>query len=173
MSKFLESLGSVVGAQFARFTYTAKGTGEVASYLVNLGVDIEKVYTNDLATLDNLIPTLQGIERVAAEELRDSIKKSLTVGIGNNPDATSAHAYTSIDGVRGLKVHNETGHLHLLCMLVQKDVIQEGTHKEVRSSEKTIAKRKIERLLRRSKIRQFILPNISRAALRGEVLDFT
>ena len=174
MSNLIGALANVSGAEFASFTYTARGTGEVSKYLVNLGVDFTKVYTDDLATLEALIPALSGIELEAATEIRDSIAKSLRAWEdgANNPDSTSAHAYTDIPGVPGMKVHTDTGDLHLLCMVVKKEVLVPGEYRVVKSRPKTIAKQAIERTLRRSKIRQFALPGLSRAALQGQVIVF-
>jgi hypothetical protein len=168
----LQILSTVKGARFANFTYTSKGTGERSKYRVNLGVDVEKVYRDDLQTLNTLLPTLEGIDLEAATELKKSIETSLDVGIGNNPDYTAAGAYTSFPDIHGVKVHNETGDIHILCMVEDKEVIESGTYKFVNSRPKTIAKKKIEKNLRRSKIRQFVIPNLSRVALQGEVLTF-
>jgi hypothetical protein len=171
-AELLRLLASVQGARFASFTYTSKGTGEVAKYRVNLGVNVENLYNADLETLEAMIADLDGIELEAAVAIRDSIKKSLAEGIGNHPDYRVADSYVSFPDVQGVKVHEETGALHLLCIVEEKEVIQEGVYKQVNSRPLTLAKKAIERKLRRSKIRQFILPNLSRAALQGEVLVF-
>jgi hypothetical protein len=164
-------LAGVKGAQFANFTYTAKGTGEVAKYQVNLGVDYAKICSDDLATLETMEPSLQGIDLEACRELIASLKDTLSEDVPQNPRATSAHAYTSVPGVPGLKIHDETGNLHLVCILQQKTVIVPGEHKKVNKRPKTVAKDKLRAQLRQSKIRQFTLTNITRAALRGTVLE--
>jgi hypothetical protein len=164
-------LAGMKGAQFANFTYTTKGTGEVANYQVNLGVDYQKTCRDDLATLSLLRPTLQGLDAEACDELIASLNDTLSEDFPGNPRATSAHAYTSIPGIPGLKIHDETGNLHLVCMLERKTVIVPGEHKQVNKRPKTVAKDKLRAQLRQSKIRQFTLTNITRAALRGTVLE--
>lgn len=171
-AQLLQLLATIKGARFANFTYTSKGTGEVARYTVNLAVDFGKLYEDDKATLKALKGSLVGIELQAATELLDSIEKSLKVGIGNNPNYTNADTYTSVPNISGVKVHNETGELHIMALVEQKEVLVQGVYKTVNSRPLTLAKRAIEKNLRRSKIRQFVLPNLSRAALQGEVVTF-
>jgi hypothetical protein len=172
MESLISALKSIKGAKFARFKYNARGTGEVSNYLTNLGVNVEKVYRDDLKTIEGLIPTLEGVKLEAAIELRDSIRASLEKGIGENPMYTGADTYFSLPNVPGVKVHKETGDLHLVCMVERKEVIVPGTYKEVKSRPKTIAKKELEKSLRRSRIRQFALSNVKIAALQGEVLVF-
>lgn len=172
MNSLISALKSVKGARFARFKYQTRGTGELSSYQTNLGVKVEKVYRDDLETLEGLIPTLEGVSLEAAVELRDSIRTSLEKGIGENPMYTAADAYEDFPGVPGVKIHKETGDVHLMCMVVKKEVIVPGEYKQVNSRPKTLAKKEIEKKLRRSKIRQFVLSNVKVAALQGEVLTF-
>lgn len=172
MDNLISALKSIKGARFARFKYQTRGTGELSNYQANLGVNVERVYRDDLETLKGLIPTLEGVSLEAATELHDSIKDSLEKGIGENPAYTAADAYETLTGIPGVKIHKETGDLHLLCMVERKEVIVPGEYKKVNSRPKTLAKKEIEKKLRRSKIRQFVLSNVRVAALQGEVLTF-
>lgn len=172
MLQLLASLANVASARFASFVYTSIGSGETAKYNVILGVDYERVYQDDIETLNALIPTLSGVELVAAQEVLVSLKKSLKSWRDgqSNPDSTSAHMFTSVPDVKGLKVHNETGNLYLLCSVLHKETIVPGTFKKVNSSAKTIAKRKIESTLKKGRIRTFVLPNIAVASMDKQVL---
>lgn len=162
-------LTTAKGAKFATFTYT-NSANETAKYRVNLNVNYTRAYTRDLETLRETLPTLDGVDRVACEELIASLEKSLENGVGNNPDYRVGDAYTPVEGVSGVKVHTETGTIHLNCMLEEKEVIIPGQYKQVNSSAKTIAKNRLRRGLLTGKIRQFSLPSVTRAALMGEVL---
>ena len=175
----LRNLAKIKGAQFARFTYTAKGTGEVASVLVNLGVDFKNLYLRDILTLREMKPTLEGVEADACAELLASLEQSVEKGLGNNDayvhgkDNTDGSTYATIPGVPGVKIHKEEGHVLLSCCFVNKTVITPGTYKKVNSSEKTLAKNRIRKSLRTSTIRSYRLDGITRAALNGDVLEFS
>lgn len=154
-------------------TYTTAKTGEVARYTLIPGASFANLYTGDLKVLEALFARLNrmfpaSIYTKAAGELLSSRAVSMEGGIGNNPAATSAHAYTQV--APGLKVHNDTGHLHVTGVLVKKITLTPGVHKPVKSSDLTKAKNRIRRRLPSGKIRQFPMPGITRLAAEGEVL---
>lgn len=177
MRQLLDQLSVIKNAKFASFTYRTKGTGELSRYLVILGASIETVYQNDAEKLETIIPTLSGEALAAANAILTSLRVSLDGGIGNNPaythggDAGDTYAKTDVPGI---SVNKNDGELHLRNVLLQgKTVLEEGTPKKaVKSSSLTLAKRKIERTLRKSDIRQFALSGISIAKLNGETIEF-
>jgi hypothetical protein len=176
-----EMLASVIGAigeskaaKFASFVYTAEKSGEVARHRIILNADTENLYLKDIAILEELIPTLTGIAKIAGEEVLASRRKSLEVGVGNHPDYV--HSKDNADtfvatGVKGIKIHRETGVLYVNALTMGKDVITPGTYKVVNSAPKTIAKKKIENDLPSGKFRLFKLPNITRARLNGDTME--
>lgn len=176
MNALLDQLSQVRGAKFASFLYRSKETGELARYVVNLGVNMVRLYQADRDTLAELLPSLQGLEAEAATALLASINESLDKGLGNNSAYThgpeQGDTYVSIDGAPGVKLNTNDNVLHVVGLLHRKEVIEAGVHKEVKSRPLTLAKRAIEREhLRRSKVRQFRFPDISVAKLNGEVLE--
>lgn len=158
------------GARFASFTYTAKGTGEVARHTVALGVDIARAYRRDIAVLEAKRPSLQGVELQACDELLASLRESLTVGIGNNSAYTCAGVYEPV--CKGVKVHGETGELHVFGFTRQKAVLTAGEYKKVNSSAKTLAKNALRKSLKSGKFRQFVLSEVSVAKMNGKTLVF-
>jgi hypothetical protein len=175
--QLLEALARRISAHFASFTYTTKETGEVAKYHLILGATTETLYAKDIVKLNRILPLLQKIGAQphviqAAQELLNSRNESLTKGIGNNSAYTNKDTYTYVDGFPGVRMHNETGALYVSGLLNHKIVIQEGTpRKPVKSAPKTIAKRRIEKLLPSGRYRMFTLTNVSRAAVNGNVLE--
>jgi hypothetical protein len=172
----IRELSAVKGARFASFTYESKETGEVSRYLLLLGVDLYRLYESDRLTLAEMLPSLDGLHRDAADALLRSIDESLAKGLGNNAAYThgpqQGDTYLPVPGVPGMKLNKNDGTLHLSGLLQSKTVIVEGTpRKPVASKPLTLAKREIERTLRRGKIRQFALPNVHRAKLNGTVLE--
>jgi hypothetical protein len=175
--KLIESIGNTKGARFAGFTYRSASSNELARYTLLLGADFTELYRKDAEALEALIPTLDGLDRQAAEALLASVQESLTVGVGNNSQYVHApqNADTYEPIMAGVKAHREDGSVHVLGLLVNKTVLQAGVHKEVKSRPLTLAKKALERNLRRSKIRQFRLPNLLSARINGDtlVLDTT
>lgn len=165
------------GAKFGSLTYRAKETGELAKYVLILGASTETLYKKDVAILKTLLAgdTLSDLEREAATALLKSREESLTVGIGNNSKYVHApHAadtYVHADGIPGVKIHKETGVVYVTALVEDKTVLQPGTYKEVKSKPLTLAKKAVEKNLPSRRFRQFILKNVTRAALNGDVLE--
>lgn len=106
-----------------------------------------------LKSFQNMI----GAERAAAAELFCSYEKSLAhLAKGEeNPDYTKAGIYENI--CPGLKVSRVDGTFELCGLTHSKTVIEPGTFAPVNSSDKTIAKRAIEKTLPAGKYRTLAL----------------
>jgi len=157
-------------ARFASFTYSAKGTGEVARHTLRLGASVTAAYRKDLATLEKQLPALSGVDVEACNELIASLRESLEKGVGNNSAYTNADTYLPI--AKGVKIHKETGEIYVSGFSRAKVTLENGTFKTVKSSEKTIAKNKLRKGLLSGKIRQFALPATLSAKLNGKELVF-
>jgi len=166
----LSEITKTSSARFASFTYCAKGTGEIARHTLRLGASVTAAYRKDLATLEKVRPSLAGVPLMACDELIASLKESMEKGVGNNSAYTGADTYVSI--AKGLKVHKETGEIYVTGFSRAKVTIEAGTHKSVKSSEKTIAKNALRKRLLSGKIRQFALPATLSAKLNGKELVF-
>lgn len=146
------------GARFIGMTYTNEN-GERSRYRLIMGIDIVSLYKSDLRALKVLRPTLSGIEAVACDELIASVENSLNKGIGNNDNYTLRGYYTPITPNGEVKLHKDekTGEtfLYIRGYVLSKTVEVKGTYPTVKSSDKTLAKKKIEKNLKRSKIRTF------------------
>jgi len=154
----VESAGQV-GARFGGLKYTNE-QGETSQYNVIFGIKLESLYKSDLRRLHEILPETTGVKQDACKELIDSVTESLTKGIGNNSAYTLKDYFEPITKNGEVKLHRDekTGkiYLYLRGYVLNKTVITEGApHKKVNSSEKTIAKRNIEKDLKRSKIRTF------------------
>lgn len=177
MLKILDSIGKKVGATFASFTYKTKETGEVAKYSLILGASTHNLYKKDVVLLERITTMLKRIKAQqhtiqAAEELLASRRDSLTNGIGNNANYTNGDTYDYVAGLEGVRVHKETGAIYVSGLLNKKEVIVAGApRKKVNSAPKTIAKKRIGYMLPSGRYRLFTLPNVTRAAVNGDVLE--
>lgn len=171
----LESLATMAGARFASFVYVAQPSGprltvEVARHLLILGASTENLYRRDLETLAVLMPTLTGLQLAAAEKIRASRTESLDKGVGNNSAYTGADAYAPT-AIKGVKVHLETGNLHVSGLTMRKDVIVKANYRTVKSKPETIARQEVEAMLPSAKFRQFRLDGVTVAKLNGDTLE--
>ena len=170
--------------RFASFEYCAKGTGEVARHTVRLGASVEAAYAKDIRTLEKELYSMQvalndghawkgvslSVAILACEEMIASLKESIEKGVGNNSAYTCADTYTTL--AKGVKAHKESGEIYVSGFSRQKKVITQGVYKSVKSSEKTLAKKKLQNLLLSGKFRQFALPATISAKLNGKELVF-
>jgi hypothetical protein len=159
------------GPRFASIKYTSKESGEIAVHSLTLGLNVENLYKKSLRILNGKLPYLQGVSQIAATELIASIKESLSKGIGNNSDYTLKD--TMIPVFRGLKVHAQTHELYVCGFSRGKTIIQEGNYKIVKSSDKTIEKNKLRKLLPIGHLRTFSLKPEAFETLKvnGKVLE--
>lgn len=122
----------------------------------------------------NAFQRMIGAERAAAAELHCSYSKSLdshVAGLECNPDYTKAGLYETI--CPGLKVSRADGTFELCGLSHSKTVIEPGTFATVNSSDKTIAKRQIEKTLPAGKYRTLCLDLGALESVRigGEEID--
>lgn len=144
------------GARFINMTYTNQ-QGETSKYTLLMGVNLENLYRQDLYTLNQLRPTLSGWKLVACQELINSIQNSLEKGIGQNDDYTLKDYYLPVTPNGEVKLHEENGKVffYVRGYVTKKQILIPGNYKTVNSSDKTLAKKELEKLCKRGKIRTF------------------
>lgn len=164
--KAIEELASKRGARFVSLVYTNK-EGETARHTILLGASYETAKQRDLQRLLIKQPHLDGIAKVACEELIESYKKPQ----GENEAYTCANVYEQTP-INGLKIHKESGELHLMGYGIAKVVLKPVEYKTVKSNEKTIAKNALRQMGRLGKIRQFKLTteNLQKITINGKTL---
>jgi hypothetical protein len=140
-------------ARFISLLYRAKESGEVARHTLLLNVKRERCLKVDLASLTALRPSLTGIEAQACDELVASITESLTTG--SNKLYTKKGYYTA-EGNGNVQV-SVKDIAYVRGYSIGKEVITEGTYKKVKSSDKTIAKNKLRKGLKNTRVREFVI----------------
>jgi len=180
VAKLIELISGGRGATFASFLYQTVDENsklikpEVSHITVILGASTETLYRKDVEILNDLIPTLSGLEREVAEELLKSRQTSLTVGIGENPAYTQQGLWVYPQGLedRGIRVNSENGHVQVCGLVHRKDVVVPGLYKPDTRRKRTVAKDGIRRQLPSSKFRTYRLDHVAAAAINGEVMEF-
>jgi len=140
--------------------YLSKTTGEVADYQLVFHVNYAKSLEKSFYIVEEFAPQNEH-EEVARQELLDSytarLEKIKTTPIDEATPFFQRVRDEDNNIVKGVKIHTETGKIHLFGFLIHKKPIKAGVYKEVNSSEKTLAKNKIEALTPVSKFRNFIV----------------
>lgn len=166
--ELIEELAKARGCRFVSLTYRSKETKELSQYLISHKVNLARVYKRDEKVV-RLVRAANELEAKAKQEMLDSLRESLTVGIGHNSRYTCEGVYNTL--FEGCKYHLKDKIVHLYGFLLRKRVIEVGTYKEVKSRPLTIAKNNIRKRMKLSKFRQFILPNISKISFDGKTLN--
>lgn len=137
--------------RFVSLIYRAKETGELARHTLLLNVNRERCLKVDLDNLKKLLPSLNGIDAMACQELIDSISETLETGRNSQYTKTgyyeasgNGNVQTSVKDVCYIRGYS-----------IGKVVIEAGTYKKVKSSPKTIAKNSIRKTLKNTRCREF------------------
>lgn len=171
IQKLLKELQAVKDCRFVSFTYQAKGTGEIARHNFATHYDYAKLLRRDLSKVESM--SFQGVKELARQELLKSLRNSLDCLASGVENAAYTRKDSDIALGEGLSLNLATNTLRVRGLSIKKLVIQQGEVKKVNSSEKTLAKREIEKCLAKSKIREFILDaeNLQVAKLNGKKIE--
>lgn len=152
VSEIIDRLSEKTSSQFISLDYTSTSgmvKPQTSRYVINTNVNLERVYKQDLTTLQNHLPTLSDpLEIEACNELITSLEKSLEKGIGNNPNFTRKDNVERINGTLRKVIRKDGSEGVEICGIVRsKVVLIEGEYKKVNSRPKTIVKNKMKKLL--------------------------
>lgn len=170
------------GAKFISLVeYKSEKTGEIATHVINTNISVMNAKQSDFETLkatttDNLkIKEGLGLDvyNLALSEMTASAEKNLNPDKSKRTKNSVGQTDAYITLTNGLKVHKETGNLHIFGMAVAKNVIKAGEYKQVNSADKTLAKKDITKQLnlKAGKFRTFIVGNIKDVKMNGETIE--
>lgn len=134
--------------------------GEVSNFGLVFHVSYLTLLNKSLAIAEKFNPSNE-LESQAKLEILQSLKNSIdkvkTTPIEEVDDAYHHFADDAGNFVKGVKLHKNTGELHLYGYQIHKEVLIPGVYKKVNSKPLTLAKRAIEKQLPVKKWRQFKL----------------
>lgn len=180
--KFIVSLfANLNGTSFVGIrAYKSSTSGEVANHVVIANASYGNAVDEDLKKLDNATDAdVKAINekwgfsfeliRTAIQKLSDNFRKNM------NPETQSAQskgqqdAYINI--TPSIKLHIESGKIHIFAQHHSKDVLVEGEYKEVNSRELTLCQNAVKKYFdfRTAKFRNFIVDKdqLSGVAING------
>ena len=173
---FLSTLASLRPAStFLSIMGYRNAEEEVANYNLVFHMSYENALEKSIAIINDYTPQDED-EKLAKVELLKSWNTSLVKFKATPMEEVADDHYqtfTDDDGnpIKGVKMHKESGELHLYGLQVHKKIIVPGKpHKEVKSKSVTLAKNKLKALTPLSKFRQFkIQPNQLDAISVGKI----
>jgi hypothetical protein len=160
------------GCKFLSFLYQTKGTGEVAKYQINFGIDYREACKNDREALIAYTPQNE-VEAEAKEQMLKSLNETIDKGVSSS--YTQKDTFVHIG--KGLKQHKETGELYIHGFLHNKEQVEPPINpkKVPNSSQLTLTKNKMKKDLsfKRERFAHFILnpSNIGGIKVCGEVVE--
>lgn len=132
-------------------------TGEIADYTLAFHMSYANALKRSMVEVETYVPE-SDLETQAKAEVLKSYQTSLD---NMDKEESVGDAYQRIvvggETVKGVKLHKESGKLHLFGLLVSKNVRVAGEHKAVNKKPLTVAKDKIRKLGPVNKFRQFVI----------------
>lgn len=154
--------------------YRSATSGEVADHSIVFHMSYQSALERSIAALEAVIPACD-LEATAKAELLASYQKSLDKVTTEPLEIIGDHYDRVLDAegapIKGIKIHKESGALHLFGLAHRKVVREKGTYKEVKSRPLTIAKDKLRKSLPVERFRQFIIAPGSFEEMRVENLS--
>lgn len=148
--------------------YTSSTTGEVANHVVNANFSYGNAVEKDLKALNGA--TNEDVMAIAEkfgfapELIKTAIIKLRDAFVKNqNPETASAQSVAQSDAyvniTNSIKLHIESGKIHIYALAVSKQVLVEGEYKSVNSRELTLCQNAVKKYFDFStaKYRNFIV----------------
>lgn len=133
---------------------------ELANYSIVFHISYANALEKSIKILNNHSVTSE-LESVAKSELLHGYQQSLgrisSTEIEDIDDAYTRYFDESGNYIKGVKLHTDTGNLHLYGLVVHKKVLSSGTYPKRNKRPLTIAKDNLRDLLPVNKFRQFII----------------
>ena len=161
------------GPSFVGLTYTSKSTGEVARWVMSVGVSYHNLIEKSLVELQD-VPANTALEIEAKAAVKASLEKTLAAhAVGQqNADYTKLGMYSDV--CKGIKRFHD-GSCEVAGIIISRVVITPGVYKTVKSSALTLAKGAIERQLSKAKWRTPCVDvgNLASVRLGGTEIEVT
>lgn len=152
--EFFNKFQGLKGAKFIGIrNYVSTSTGEISNVVVNVNVSYENAVKFDLESLQaiesndlEIIGKSKGLDLEQVKKAHAELIISFTnkvEGIETNQSKGQKDAYINLG--KGLRLHKDTLNLYVWGFVQSKEIVKEGEYKKVNSSDKTIAKRVIEK----------------------------
>lgn len=154
--------------------YTSATSGEKADHSIVFHMSYATALEKSIAALETVVPA-DDLEAQAKSELLASYQKSRDK-VTTEPLEILGEVYDRVldnegNHIKGIKIHRESGDLHIFGLALRKTVLVPGTYKEVKSRPLTVAKDRLRKGLPVERFRQFIVKPGTYEAIRVEGME--
>ena len=184
-NKLIEAFKELKSASFISVNnYQSKTTGELANHVININISAENAKKNDLDTLRNCkksdLLTISENTKISIEILKEAFteliinaEKNLSTNKDEHTNQSKGQTDAYFHLTPAIKVNKNTSEIHVFGQAIDKKVLVKGIYKEVKSSDKTIAKNAIKKhlKLRSDKFRTFICDNINNIKINNQIIN--
>jgi hypothetical protein len=182
LKKFFDGFSNLNGAKFITLNGYISEAGEVANHNILVNINVMNAKVSDNKTLHNTSAEVISkksaktfaldIFTIALCEMITSSDKNISENKEDRTVQSQAQTDAYIQIGKGLKLHKETGMIHVFGFKNQKKVLVPGVYKPVNSSDKTLAKKEITKVLklRSGKFQTFKIAQIESVKMEGKTL---
>lgn len=177
--RLFNRIANLKGAKFISLVeYESEKTGEIATHVINTNISVMNAKRKDFETLKSksllkIEASALDVYNLALSEMQASAEKNLNPDLSKRTNQSAAQTDAYVQLTPAIKVHKDTGNIHIFGMAISKKVLKAGEYKTVKSADKTIAKRDITKQLnlRAGKFRTFIVSNVNDIKISGETIE--
>jgi hypothetical protein len=157
----ISTFKEINGVKFAGIKEYTNNSGETANHVINVGFNYGNAVDKDLTALKSL--TSEQIEEIAhnvsitiganvceendvysvIDEMIASFEKNKNSETASNASKGQSEAYEQI--TPGIKLHIESGEIHIYALGVSKKVLVKGTYKDVKHGQKWFIQNEIKK----------------------------
>lgn len=160
-SNIQQYLESIKGSKFIKLNnYYSGETSELSDVVVNVGISYENAKLKDIKTLEEMDITKYislAFDQPLLEQARKELIESLKTPSKSHSDA-QVNTYNTITS--NIKIKKDTQEVYIYGTVLNKKVVVDGEHKEVKSKPLTLAKNVLKKELRTGHWRQYKITNI-------------
>ena len=180
----LNKVEKISGTSFIAINNYVNSVGEISNRVININIDIKMAKLRNLNKLENftseqltIFATTIGIDfetcLKAYNELLVSLRKNTSENFEDHTNQSKGQSDAYINITPCLSFNVNTKEYYISGQSISKEVLNPNdvVYPIVKSSDKTIAKRKIEKHLKFTQIKKYKVTNLDSVKIMGEVIE--
>lgn len=176
IGKLVAIISQIKTPSFVRVINYSNDKGEIANYTLNLGIRYENAKESDsvfLLDTENIKTVDFGVYAHASVEAWNEMLESRLAPTKQTVNRSEGQTDAYVTLCPNVRLHIAEQRIFIYGFVVSKEVIKAGTYKQVNSSAKTLAKRKIEKHLKATQFRQFAFDRLQSVKVKGEEIEIS
>ncbi len=183
VENLLNKVSQISSTSFIAINNYVNSVGEISNRIININIDMKKAKLRDLAKLENYtneqltkFALTIGIDYntvlKAYNELLTSLRRNTSENFEDHTTQSKAQSEAYINLTPCVKFNVNTKEYYIFGQSISKEVLNpdDVIYKVVNSSDKTIAKRKLEKELKLTNVKLFKVTNLDSVKIMGEII---